>query len=201
MKEVKNMLLAVMCMCFAMSAFAENPANLQEAEEAGKSDYLSVYRNAEKDVAQLIPYDYSFFSNQTLLAAYMTGVDQEKTHLQNNQPANLIEAFVFNKMVAPVNESMDIRLEALSTKAYWEIVLAKPIKSGMKVTKEMKDNTQELVNLCQKIYESNDENLCKCVDFHELAESYGLVDLPESEVNARFMERLKSDPSIENHWK
>jgi len=178
MKVVKSSLLAVMCMCLAVSVFAKNPSSASDALAAGKADYVKIY-DAGGDYKVELPYDYQFYTNRTLLAAYISGVNEAKK-VKNNEvkPANAIRMYVFNKLVDPDNQtSLRERLTRLSAKATWELLLP---SGETTTTPGTSENVQKFAALCKKKYENDKAALRDWDDFVYYGKWHGLIPLDDT---------------------
>jgi len=176
MKVVKSSLLAVICMCLAVSVFAQNPVNVDEAKAAGKADYVKIY-DAGGDYKVDLPYDCSFYTSRTLLAAYISGINEAKKQKNNAvRPANAIRMYVFNKLVDPnTKTNLNERLTRLSAEATWELLL--PAGETI-ITSETKPNVKAFADAYQAKYKDNKNYQ----GFISQARKHGLLPLSQTAV-------------------
>jgi len=183
MKAVKSSLLAVMCMCLAISVFAQQqPRTANGALNAGKADYNKIYELGKdfqvEKMSEYVPYNYEFFTNYELFSAYIDGVNRAKAEKNDKGPSNQIKLFVFNKLVAPKNDAMrQTRLSLLSARANWELLLP---RGEMVVTQETKNNAEQFAEVCEKAYKDNSVAENQLKNFVSNAQYYGLIALDEN---------------------
>jgi len=181
MKAVKSSLLAVMCMCLAISVFAQQPKTEVGAFHAGEADYNRIYELGkefkEDKMAEYVPYNYEFFTSHALLTNYIKGVNKAKAAKNDKGPANKIKLFVFNKLVSTQSDAMrQTRLSLLSIPANWEVLLP---KGEVVVTQETKNNTQKFAEVCENAYKDNSVAENQLKNFVSNAQSYGLIEYNE----------------------